>query len=157
MSLKSIIHQISVWHTQNLKVVLVTGVFDLLHLEHLRFLEKARSSGDKLVVGIESDIRVSEIKGPHRPLNPQAVRLEQLQHLKSIDLVFILPSDFTTQAAWSQLLIDLKPDIYAVSSHSSHLQNKQKLCQACGVKFQIVHPHNPEFSTTILESKLQTH
>ena len=154
MTKEAVIKQIQTWQQAGQKVVLVTGVFDLLHIEHLRFLTKAKASGDKLVVGLESDARVKSIKGHERPINSQAIRLEQMEALKSVDLVFILPEVFSNQVAWEQLIATLKPDIYAVSSHTSFLANKRAICQKFGVTFTIVHQHNPKFSSSLLLAKI---
>ena len=153
MSLEPVIIQIQTWHQQGLKVVFVSGIFDLLHIEHLRFLQKAKATGDKLVVGIENNRRTTKIKGPSRPINDESIRVEQLTHLKSVDLAFILPDQFDTPADWGQILDDLKPDIYALSSNSSHLEHKRAMCGLHGVDFRIVHQHNPNISTTILEQR----
>lgn len=155
MSIEPVISQIQSWHQAGLKVVFVSGVFDLLHIEHLRFLEKAKAVGDKLVVGIETDRRTTKIKGPNRPINDENIRVEQLNHLKSVDLAFILPDQFDVPADWAKILDDLKPDIYALSSNSSHLEHKRAMCGLHGVAFQIVHQHNPSISTTILEQRLK--
>ena len=55
--------------------VLATGVFDVLHIEHIRFLAAAKQQGDRLIVGVESDVRVRAMKGPGRPLHDEQVRL----------------------------------------------------------------------------------
>lgn len=155
MSNQTIIDQVRQWQQQEEIVVLATGVFDLLHIEHIRFLEKAKAAGTRLIVGIESDVRVKQIKGLLRPINHQRIRLEQLLALKVVDQAFILPDQFSSQADWEQLMADIKPDIYAISSHTSYQENKQYICQKFGVDLQIVHEHNPEISTTEIINQAQ--
>lgn len=145
-----IITQVKTWQSQGLRVGLATGVFDLLHIEHLRFLTKAKALGDKLIVGVETDNRVAQMKGNHRPINRLIIRLEQLEALKAVDMSFSLPSLFDTQSAWVTFMQTLKPDYYAVSSHSNFIKNKQTICRQTNVAFYIVHPHNPKISTTQL-------
>lgn len=145
--------QVRTWQSQGFRVGLATGVFDLLHIEHLRFLAKAKSLGDKLIVGVETDSRVSRMKGNHRPINPQAIRVEQLESLKVVDDVFSLPDTFDQQTDWVVFMKTLKPDFYAVSSHSNFLENKQNICEQTGITFCIVHPYNPAISTTKLIDK----
>ena len=70
-------------------VVFTNGCFDILHPGHIRMLEKARSLGDALVVGINSDPSVQEIKGPQRPVIPQDERAELLAALEAVDFVTI--------------------------------------------------------------------
>ncbi len=71
------------------RVVFTNGCFDILHPGHIRMLEKARSLGDALVVGINSDPSVQEIKGPQRPLIPESERAEVLAALESVDFVTV--------------------------------------------------------------------
>lgn len=132
------------------KSVLVTGVFDVLHQEHLVFLERARALGETLVVGIESDARVQQLKGTARPVHSQAVRKENLEKLGVADEVFVLPEKFDTPADHRKLLAKLRPHVIAVSSHTPHLAEKQQLMQEIGGRVEIVHQHNPAVSSTIL-------
>lgn len=131
-------------------VVLVTGVFDLLHKEHQAFLLRARAAGDVLVVGIESDQRVRQLKGEDRPIWPQEHRKNQLELLQSVSMVVILPDDFHNPEQRTQLLLEVRPDVLAVSSHTPHLEQKRAAIQAIGGKLQVVHQHNPSISTTKL-------
>jgi len=71
------------------RVVFTNGCFDILHPGHIRMLEKARSLGDALIVGINSDPSVQEIKGPQRPLIPESERAEVLAALESVDFVTV--------------------------------------------------------------------
>jgi D-beta-D-heptose 7-phosphate kinase / D-beta-D-heptose 1-phosphate adenosyltransferase len=134
---------------------MVTGVFDILHIEHIRFLNKAKATGNVLLVALESDSRVKAIKGTERPLNNQQIRLEQALSLKSVDEAFILPDSFNTQTEWENIMASLKPDVYAVSSHTKYLDNKQQICQKFGIAFQIVHQYNPEYSSSALIEKIK--
>lgn len=128
--------------------VLVTGVFDLLHQEHLTFLKKAKQLGDRLVVGLEADRRVKRIKGENRPINQQALRQKNLEALKIADLVLILPEKFNELSDYRQFLQTVHPDILAVSSHTAHLSIKQRLMQEIGGKVVVAHQYNPRFSTS---------
>jgi D-beta-D-heptose 7-phosphate kinase/D-beta-D-heptose 1-phosphate adenosyltransferase len=88
------------------KVVFTNGCFDLLHLGHIRYLNQARSMGDALVVGINSDSSVREIKGDPRPVVPEAERAEVLAALESVDYVFIFP-DPTPQRVIDAIVPDV--------------------------------------------------
>lgn len=142
--------QVSNWQSQGLKVVLATGVFDLIHIEHIHFLNQAKNLGDKLIVGLETDDRVARMKGNHRPINPLSIRLEQIEAIKVVDLAFSLPDVFDQQTDWLAFMQKLKPDYYAVSSHSKYIENKRAICHQTQVQLQIVLPHNPNYSTTKL-------
>lgn len=89
------------------RVVFTNGVFDLLHLGHLRYLRQARGLGDLLVVGVNSDASARRLKGPARPLVPEAERAELLAALDCVDYVTIF-DEATAEAT----LALLKPDIY---------------------------------------------
>lgn len=71
------------------RIVFTNGCFDLLHLGHVRYLEKAKSLGDILVVGVNSDRSVRELKGPNRPILPAEERAEILSGLGCVDYVTI--------------------------------------------------------------------
>jgi rfaE bifunctional protein nucleotidyltransferase chain/domain len=71
------------------KIVFTNGCFDLLHLGHVRYLEAARAEGDVLVIGVNSDRSVHEIKGPNRPVVPQDERAEVLAALACVDFVTV--------------------------------------------------------------------
>ncbi len=69
------------------RVVFTNGCFDLLHVGHLRYLEEARSLGDVLIVGVNSDASVRTLKGPKRPILPLQERMELLSGLGCVDYV----------------------------------------------------------------------
>ena len=69
------------------RIVFTNGCFDLLHIGHLRYLEKAKALGDLLVVGINNDLSVQRLKGPERPILPLAERMEILSGLECVDYV----------------------------------------------------------------------
>ena len=76
-----------------MKRIIVNGTFDILHSGHLALLNHARSLGDYLVVAIDSDRRVKELKGALRPVNTQAERQELLSNLRAVDEVRVFDSD----------------------------------------------------------------
>jgi cytidyltransferase-like protein len=154
MTLNKIKSQVKSWKSQNKKIVLATGVFDLLHIEHLRFLKKARASGDRLIVGVESDRRAELIKGFARPINNQRIRQEQIAALKFVDLAFILPKKFSAQSDWEGFMAALRPHVYAISSHDLYQKNKRSICKKLGIDLKVVHKYNPLHSTSLLAAKL---
>ena len=76
-----------------MKKVFVNGTFDILHVGHIALLDYAKSLGDQLVVGIDSDDRVRLLKGSDRPINSQVERGTLLAALKSVDEVFVFDTD----------------------------------------------------------------
>jgi D-beta-D-heptose 7-phosphate kinase/D-beta-D-heptose 1-phosphate adenosyltransferase len=87
-------------------IVFTNGVFDLLHPGHLRYLEQARSLGDALIVGLNSDRSVRANKGPSRPVNPQDERAEMLEALACVDAVVI----FDEETPYN-LILAIQPDV----------------------------------------------
>jgi len=92
---------------QGKKIVTTNGCFDILHVGHLRYLQKAKEQGDILIVAINSDESVRAIKGDKRPLIPEDERAEILAALECVDYVMIFP-----ELAPIQFLHDLRPDIH---------------------------------------------
>jgi D-beta-D-heptose 7-phosphate kinase/D-beta-D-heptose 1-phosphate adenosyltransferase len=92
--------------------VFVNGTFDLLHRGHLELLNYAKSMGDYLMVGIDTDDRVREKKGPTRPIHNQEERKFFLENLKAVDEVKLFSSD----AELEGLVKSFKPDIMMVGS-----------------------------------------
>ena len=89
------------------KVVFTNGVFDILHVGHLTYLEEARELGDVLIVGVNSDKSVKTNKGDKRPINPEQNRAEMLLGLKFVDFTVIFD-----EKTPENLLDLLKPDIH---------------------------------------------
>ncbi len=71
------------------KIVMTNGCFDLLHIGHVRYLQKAKQQGDILVVGLNTDQSTQSLKGPNRPLIPEAERAEILAALACVDYVVL--------------------------------------------------------------------
>jgi D-beta-D-heptose 7-phosphate kinase/D-beta-D-heptose 1-phosphate adenosyltransferase len=88
------------------EIVFTNGVFDLLHPGHVRYLRDARAEGDALIVAVNSDRSVREIKGPSRPINLEHERAEVLAALASVDAVVVFD-----EADPQQLITRLQPDV----------------------------------------------
>lgn len=80
-------NQLNSWKLNGEKVVFTNGCFDIIHLGHVDYLEKARALGNRLVVGLNSDASVSGLKGPDRPIVPELDRARVLSALESVDMV----------------------------------------------------------------------
>ena len=78
-----------------MKKVIVNGTFDILHPGHIELLNYAKSRGDFLLVAIDTDERVRQLKGPTRPINSQDDRKFMLENLKAVDQVVLFNSDET--------------------------------------------------------------
>ena len=135
------------------QLTLVTGVFDVLHREHRQFLQAAKKLGKILLIGLESDQRVQELKGQGRPINSAPLRKENLQKLALADLVFILPPNFGQVSVRQAWLEAIKPDYLAVSSHTPFLAIKKRELQVVGGQVKVVHQFNPQVSSSRLIKK----
>lgn len=90
------------------RLVLTNGCFDILHPGHVRYLEEARNCGDALLVAVNSDDSVRELKGPTRPVNGESDRAEVLAALRCVDHVTIFAGKRVTDVIRS-----LRPAVYA--------------------------------------------
>jgi len=88
------------------RIVFTNGCFDLLHIGHIRYLEKARALGDALVVGVNSDSSVRKLKGPKRPVLPVKERTEILSGLGCVDYITIFDERDPLK-----LITSLHPDV----------------------------------------------
>ena len=88
------------------RIVFTNGMFDLLHIGHLRYLQHARTLGDALIVGLNSDRSVRANKGPQRPITPEAERAEVLEALSCVDGVVIFDEETP-----HDLIAAIQPDV----------------------------------------------
>ncbi|MEJ2108869.1 MAG: D-glycero-beta-D-manno-heptose 1-phosphate adenylyltransferase [Acidobacteriota bacterium] len=88
-TLDEIVHLREQWAASNESLVFTNGCFDILHVGHVRYLNQARTLGDRLVVAVNSDRSVRGIKGSSRPLIPERERMEVLGALQCVDFVFL--------------------------------------------------------------------
>lgn len=135
------------------QLTLVTGVFDVLHHEHRQFLLAAKQIGQILLIGLESDQRVTAVKGQGRPINDEHSRQKNLIAWNIADLVFILPPSFGQAALRKAWLEVIRPDYLAVSSHTPFLAVKRQEIKAVGGQLKIVHQFNPQVSSSKLIDK----
>ncbi|MBS3114044.1 D-glycero-beta-D-manno-heptose 1-phosphate adenylyltransferase [Candidatus Woesearchaeota archaeon] len=88
-TLKKLIPIVQKLKKQNKKIVTTNGIFDILHLGHVKYLEESKKLGDVLIVGVNTDFSVKQNKGDKRPINDEKARIAVLAGLKSIDYVFL--------------------------------------------------------------------
>jgi rfaE bifunctional protein nucleotidyltransferase chain/domain len=118
------------------RIVATNGCFDLLHVGHIRYLEAAQKLGDVLVVGINGDKSVRELKGAGRPLNSENDRAEIVAALSCVDLVTIFPELRATQ-----FLQSVAPDVYVKGgdyNEDTLNAEERELLRKMGAKIDIV-------------------
>ena len=138
-------------HRRGRRIVATNGCFDLLHFGHVSYLQSARKLGDLLVVGLNSDRSVRELKGRHRPLVPQKQRAAVIAALACVDAVVIFP-----QVRAHRFLAAVRPDIYAKGGDyrpETLFGRERAVLTAIGSKIQIL-PFVRGFSTTGLIQKI---
>ncbi|MBW7960276.1 adenylyltransferase/cytidyltransferase family protein [Patescibacteria group bacterium] len=136
---------------KNKKTVLVGGCFDLVHYGHLRFLKKAKESGDYLIVVLESDKFIKKNKR-ETPIHNQKERAEVLSNLNFVDMVVMLPY-FSSNKEYYEMIKTIKPKIVAVTDGDPQFKNKKKQIGEVGGKLKVVTPLLKKFSTRKIISK----
>ena len=110
-------------------IVLTSGSFDLIHLGHVKYLERAKSLGDVLAVGVDSDEKIRRRKGPDRPMVPQRERLEMLAYQRPVDLICLKEHD---HPRWG-LIKAVGPDVLVLSEdHAYSEAQREALLEYCG-------------------------
>lgn len=130
------------WRAAGEKVVFTNGCFDLLHPGHVRLMDRARSHGDRLIVAVNSDVSVSDLKGPTRPILPENDRAELLASLEAVDAVTIFSEETPCP-----LLEKLLPDVLVKGADWSHwIAGREIIEESGGEVFPL--PVEPGYSTT---------
>lgn len=104
------------------KIVLTQGVWDLIHEGHAKYLEAAKSYGDMLVVGLDSDELTRARKGPNRPIVPEKERIEMLTHLRHVDIVTVREMEHDI----GHLIRLVRPHVLVTSSSTADLKEDLK-------------------------------
>jgi rfaE bifunctional protein nucleotidyltransferase chain/domain len=132
-------------------VVFTNGCFDLLHPGHISYLLAARSLGDALVVGLNSDASVRRLKGPTRPIVPEGDRAAVLEALKSVDAVVVFGEDTPIR-----LMRELEPTVY-VKGGDYRIEDlpEAEVAREFGAEVRII-PFEPGYSTSALIEKIKS-
>jgi D-glycero-beta-D-manno-heptose 1-phosphate adenylyltransferase len=103
-------------------IVLTSGSFDLIHLGHVKYLQKAKEFGGFLVVGVDSDAKIRRRKGEDRPMVPQDERLELLAHQRPVDMIYLKGDD---EPRWG-LIKAVRPDVLVLTEDHSYSEAEQQ-------------------------------
>jgi len=137
------------YRSRHQRISFTTGAFDMIHVGHVRYLELARSLGDLLVVGLNSDLSVKQLKGDSRPILAERLRAEMLCYLASVAYVVIFPE--TTGAKTINIL---KPDAYLCveGSWDGDLASKEEVRAMSGIGGKVYYSprQNPTLSTSAI-------
>lgn len=132
------------------KIVLTSGSYDMIHIGHARYLENARSHGDFLLVGVDSDEKARKRKGEYRPVVPQEERIEMLCHLRSVDALVVKDSKWPKFA----LIKAVKPDVLILVEGTYPDGIPSEIEEAC-VRIEVL-PRQAETSTSAKIRRLLT-
>lgn len=135
--------------TQGKTIVVVGGVFDILHLGHIKFLENSKKYGDYLFVLLEDDQKARKIKGLNRPINFQRNRAKIISTLRSVDYVILL-KNMTNNANYDRLIIQMKPNVLAATYGDPYIKHKARQAKLISGKVVCVIERIYNHSTTKL-------
>ncbi len=149
-SLKELVETLRREKKSGKKIVFTNGCFDILHVGHIRYLEQARSLGDRLVIGLNADASVRKLKGASRPVNSQKDRAAVLSALECIDHIVIF-SEETPE----KLICAVRPDFLVKGGDWKKKDIVgSAFVESCGGKVLSL-PFVKGFSTTKLLEKIQ--
>lgn len=133
-------------------IVLANGCFDLFHVGHVRYLQGAAREGDILVVGINSDLQVEQLKGEGRPFMPEAERAEIVAAFSAVDFVTIFEEPTVTE-----LIRAIRPDVHAKGTdYSTETVPEREIVREYGGRVAIVGDPKDHSSTELIESVRST-
>lgn len=161
-ALEALLVQRQQWRAQGRSVVFTNGIFDLLHLGHVQYLEQARALGDLLLIGLNSDTSTRQLKGPLRPLIPEHERAALLLSLRAIEAVTIF-----AEPTAEQLVATIQPEVYVKggdytlqpgaaagsTAASGKALPEARIVQRYGGRVELI-PYLPGHSTTELIERI---
>ena len=134
---------------QNKKIITTNGVFDILHIGHIRYLQEAKKLGDILIIAVNSDSSTKQIKGTKRPLNNEDDRMEALAALQCVDYVVIFDQEDP-----KKILEEIRPDIHVKGGDYDPKNFKQmpeaEIINKYGGEVKIVSLFNRKSTTNVI-------
>jgi len=139
--------QVGAWRAQGESIVLTNGCFDVLHVGHVRYLEAAKALGGKLVVAVNADSTVRELKGEGRPRTPQNERAELMAALAAVDAVVIFEEPDVRA-----LVREIRPEVHAKGTdYTRESVPERDEVMACGGRVEIVGDPKDHSSSELLK------
>lgn len=137
------------WRAEGNRIVLANGGFDVLHVGHIRYLQAAKALGDKLVVAVNSDMSVRQLKGEGRPAVPESERAELIAALEAVDAVLIFP-ELDVRA----VIQEVRPNVHAKGTdYTADSVPERDEVQACGGRVAIVGDPKDHSTTEFLRQQ----
>lgn len=119
------------------KIILAGGCFDIIHIGHIRFLEQAKKIGDCLIILLENDLKVRQLKGHQHPYFHQQERAEVLANLISVDYIILLP-EVMNDGDYGEIVTRIKPDVIAMTENDSLREKKETQARKAGGKIKVI-------------------
>ena len=136
------------WKDGNQRVVFTNGCYDILHPGHIRLLERARSLGDILILGLNTDASVQRMKGPSRPFFNEQQRIRLALQLEAVDAITLFD-----EATPRELIAAVLPDVLVKGADWSHfIAGREEVEEAGGQVLAL--PLEPGYSTTDMAAKI---
>ncbi len=132
---------------QNKTIVVVGGVFDILHYGHIKFLKNAKKIGDFLFLLLEDDTKARKEKGKNRPINSQKDRAKILSSLESVDYIILL-KDMTSNLEYDKIMVQIKPAIIATTYGDPYIMHKKRQAELINGVVKYVIPRIYNHSTS---------
>jgi D-glycero-beta-D-manno-heptose 1-phosphate adenylyltransferase len=150
LSREQLKQRVAEWRRAGESITLANGGFDLLHVGHVRYLRAAKQLGGRLVVAVNSDDSVRELKGKGRPLMPEDERAEILAALADVDAVVIFPEPDVRA-----LIREIRPDIHAKGTdYTAATVPERDVVRECGGRVEIVGDPKDHSASEIIRSRL---
>ena len=128
-------------------IVTTNGCFDILHVGHVRYLQKTKTFADVLIVALNSDVSVKKIKGPDRPINNENDRAEILCALSCVDYVVLFD-----ESSPEKLLVEIKPDVHTKGAdYTVETLPEAKAIMANGGRIEFISFVEGKSTTAVIE------
>lgn len=151
LSREALQRRVAEWRGGHETVTLANGCFDLLHVGHVRYLRAAKELGGRLIVAVNADASVRELKGQGRPLIPAEERAQILAALEDVDAVVIFPEPDVRA-----LIREIRPDVQAKGTdYTADSVPERDVVVECGGRVEIVGDSKDHSATEIIRSKLE--
>jgi len=148
--LQNLMKKIEKWRSENKKIVFTNGCFDLIHLGHIEILARSSDFGDKLIIGVNSDLSIKKLKGKNRPIIEESSRIKQLSALEFVDAVVLFDEDTPLK-----LIETVKPDVITKGGDytAKNIVGNEVVSQKNGEV--IIIPLTRGYSTTSILNKIK--
>ena len=148
--LELLMKKIEKWRSENKKIVFTNGCFDLIHLGHIEILARSSDFGDKLIIGVNSDLSIKKLKGENRPIIQQSSRVRQLSALEFVDAVILFDEETPIK-----LIETIKPDVITKGGDytAKNVVGNEVVSQKSGEV--VIIPLTQGYSTTSILNKIK--